>query len=92
MLSVGDHSDDKVQLLSTPGLNHELDPFEGLVLLKSSSRKRRNRYLIIGVSIALWLLVAIIFVADVNRSWLALEHEWTVSIFMTQSTFAESDR
>ena len=46
---------------------------------KSSRQRKYTRYLIIGISIALWLLAVVLYFTDVNRSWLALEDKWKVS-------------
>jgi len=46
---------------------------------KSSLQRKSRRNLIIGTSVALWLLLVIVYLADVNRSWLALEDKWKVS-------------
>jgi hypothetical protein len=72
----------RVRLPATPEAGEVADPFDELEIsssTKSSRQGKRRRYLIIGTSITLWLLLVVIYVADVNRSWLALEDKWKVS-------------
>jgi len=81
MLPFAMRTDNRIRLLPTPDYGHESDPFDSLESDKSSCKQRRKRHLIIGSSIALALLAVVIYFADVNRSWLALEDKWRVSAF-----------
>jgi hypothetical protein len=70
-----------VYLSSTPEAEKGTDQFIefGSSSVKSSRSKRQGRFLIIGLSFLIWLLVVIIYIVDVNRSWAALEDRWRVS-------------
>ena len=81
MLPFAMRTDNRIRLLPTPDYGHETDPFDLLKSDKSSRKQRRKRHLIIGSTIALALLAVVIYFADVNRSWLALEDKWRVSAF-----------
>ena len=74
-------ADNRIRLLPTPDFGHDTDPFDLLKSDKSSCKQRRKRHLIIGSTIALALLAVVIYFADVNRSWLAIEDKWRVSAF-----------
>jgi hypothetical protein len=71
----------RVRLPLAPNSGGQADAFDekDLSSTKSSRQRTCRRYLIIGTSITLWLLLVVIYVADVNRSWLALEDKWKVS-------------
>jgi hypothetical protein len=70
-----------VCLSSTPEAEKGTDQFIefGSSSVKSSRSKRQRRCLITGLSLLVWSLIVIIYVADVNRSWAALEDKWRVS-------------
>jgi len=79
-LPFGYGSGGRVHLPPTPAIE-VADPLEvwDPSSTKSSRQRKYTRYLIIGISIALWLLAVVLYFTDVNRSWLALEDKWKVS-------------
>jgi hypothetical protein len=79
MISLFRSRDGQIYLPPTTESGKVNDPLDELNVTKAHCSRRRTRHLIIAGSVTAILLVMLIYLWDVERSWLALEDKWMVS-------------